>query len=182
MKENILAEIDAAVRSLAQAQTTLQLASSEIERLSLVADYHDVGKGYRFESWFRGQASARGLSVLPRTDSKHDCIVNGKRVQCKRVDNETCSICTTPIIGRNYCGYEKTDWDVLAMQQHGRLLIIPVDALLLDDGVRVRNVVRFEDWSEWHDRWDVFGSGFSFLGFRQLMIFSGEQSEASNGR
>lgn len=171
-------ELMAAIARARTAKDALEKELSAVERhaasLASLVDYHDTNKGKRFERWFRDEAESRGLSVVPATDSKHDVLVNGKRVQCKRIDKESGCICTTPIIGRPYCGYERDDWDVLAIQQRGTLLLIPVEAMLMDDGNRVMNVIRIEDWISWKDRWGVFGERFSFRRESQVSLFGAE--------
>jgi hypothetical protein len=160
MQGSVSEDIQNAKNAAAEIANFLIRIEAELSRLSSLVDYHDTNKGKRFEQMFAEMARCRGLVVRPREDSKHDWIVNNKRVQCKRIDKASCAICTTPIIGRDYCGYQKDDWDVLAIQQKGIVLLIPIEFLLKEDGVRVRSTVKCKDWMCWEDRWDVFEEGF----------------------
>ena len=157
MRSFSIAEIDAVVESLTAAgdsklnATTLEL----IAFLRKELEFHRRGKGLKWEKEFDELARARGLLVEPRTNTKHDTIVNGMRVQCK--DAASGGLCRTPIKGREYHGYYREDWDVLAFRHTGVLLIIPVGLLLLDDGRCVLNNISLAAWRSWENRWDVFG-------------------------
>lgn len=179
--QDIVSDAMAAASSAKTLYESLVALCASVERLRDEVDYHDVGKGFRWEHEFQQMARLRGLSVCPRTDSKHDCVVNGKRVQCKRIDKDGGIICTTPVIGRMFLGYQLEDWDVLALKQMGRLLIIPAAAMLMDDGRRLINQIKPGEWGNWQDRWDVFGDGFCFAKEAQkTMFFFGQ--EATHGR
>lgn len=167
----LIAETEEASQHAKQLCYLLENMTSRVRELCELLDFHDTGKGFRWQNEFKEMATSRGLAVCKATDSKHDCIVCGKRVQCKRIDKANGLICTTPIIGRSYCGYEISDWDVLALKQLDRVLIIPASAMLLNDGVRICNQVKPGEWCEWQDRWDVFGVGFSFVREFQSTLF-----------
>ncbi len=164
-------DIAAAMSLVRDLYVILPRIAKRVSLLSEQVDYHDVGKGYRWEKEFCEMATVRGLHVAPPTDSKHDCRVNGKRVQCKRVDNITGNICTTPILGRSYLGYSVSDWDVLAMKQMSRFLLIPSAAMVLEDGERLVNQIKPGEWTEWVDRWDVFGDDVVIVRHTQRHLF-----------
>lgn len=172
--------IDAAEQAM-RLHTLLSRLAASVQELCALLDFHDTGKGFRWQNAFKQMAASRGLSVSKATDSKHDCRVNGLRVQCKRIDKDNGLICTTPIIGRSYCGYELSDWDVLALQQQGILLIIPASALVMADGVRLQNQIRPGSCAHWENRWDVFGDSFSFVSESQTK-FDFKSAELANGR
>lgn len=151
------AEIDAVLESLAAAGDS-KLNETTIELIAFLRnerEYHNTNKGLKWEKEFDDLARSRGLLVEPRTDTKHDTIVNGKRVQCK--ESSSGGLCRTPITGREYRGYYKEDWDVLAFRHTGILLLIPVEMLLLDDGRCVLNNISLKAWRSWENKWDVFG-------------------------
>lgn len=147
------AEIKAVLESLAAGKNSDAIAL--ISFLQQQLEYHNTSKGFKWEKEFAQLSRDRGFDVKPRTDSKHDVIVNGKRVQCKESSKDC--LCRTPITGRDYHGYYREDWDVLAFRHTNVLLIIPVESLLLDDGRCVLNNISLNKWRIWEDRWDVFG-------------------------
>jgi hypothetical protein len=163
-----------AAAARAQAEAFERAAEDRIALLAEVA-YHRRGKGNDFERSFRAMAESRGLVVGKPTSRQHDCVVNGMRVECKHKEGEYVSLLTTPVIGRDYCGYLRDDWDVLALWNQGALRIIPAAALLHDDGKRIRNHLVPSAFGEWVDRWDVFGDGFTARVERQAMLFGGDE-------
>ena len=153
--------------ALRQLADTREAAAYEIARLEQEVEYHRRSKGNRFEQSWAAQARARGYLVTPPTNRQHDWIVNGKRVECKHKDTPTFSLLTTPVLGRDYRGYVRGDWDVLAVLNTGVLRLIPVEALLHEDGLHVRNAFTPSAFPDWVDRWEVFGSGFAYEPIRQ---------------
>lgn len=149
----------------------LSKAAIELAQARDAANYQDRQKGKRFEREFSDLATERGLHVAPPTHSLHDCVVNSLRVQCKSVDGASCYLTCVPVIGRTYRGYERGDWDVLAMRRNGSLVIIPAEMLTNESNGRILNQLRFEDWMSWRDRWDVFGEGFEVRRHTQKLLW-----------
>jgi hypothetical protein len=167
-------DIEEVLKALASFGQPAAAAIKLINSLTLLVQYQDRNKGIVFEKEFMEMASTRGLLVEPPFDRKHDCIVNRLRVQCKKMAGPTSTLCHTQIKGRDHVGYEKDDWDVLAADHHGVLLIVPIKELILADGVRVRNHIPRDKWMGWQDRWDVFGASIAPKVIRQKSLFGDE--------
>ena len=162
------------------AESIDSVRSQTKEHMEMI-DHHDRKKGNRFEDEVGELARSRGFDVRPRTDSKHDLVINGLRTQIKRKDTDRISLNTTPIIGRNYGGYLEDDWDVLVLRNKGITFVIPVEALLIGDGNLVRNHIVPSQYSCWIERWDVFGDGFCFVRESQRSLFEKQPMEPANG-
>ena len=156
-----------------QLREAWQNADAMLSRLSAEVEYHRRSKGNDFEHAWKASAESRGISVSRPSQRQHDWIANGLRVECKLKEGPVVNLLTTPVLGREFLGYCRDDWDVLVLLNGGVMRIIPASILMHDDGHRIRNTIRPAAYPEWIDRWDVFGQGFTAINERQRLMFDG---------
>lgn len=160
--------------SLREIADSLALIADKLRSLEEAGDIRSsCEKGMTFEAEFASIAHEKGMSVSrPPRRSRHDLVVNGKRVQCKKMEGLARSFIMiqsfTP--GRGHTGYEREDWEVLAIRHKGSTAIIPVESLLMKCGVRVKTAVHVEDFYRWIDRWDVLEGDFEHHEQRQRQM------------
>jgi hypothetical protein len=144
-------------------------------------DYHQAAKkGKLFEDELSEIASGLGMVVShPPRRCRYDLLINGKTVQCKKLDyvygteSRPSLLVLAKMAGREHSGYERGDWDVLAIKHRGETAIIPADSVLMSCGTRIKLHVPIDEFNKWIDRWDVFGESFTVPDSRhkQLGLF-----------
>jgi hypothetical protein len=131
-----------------------------------------IAAGHAFEKLFCQMAKDRGFAVYrPRSVVLYDAVVQGKKVQCKNKMSPS-----RRVMLRKGKPYKQSDFDVLALNVAGRLLLIPVAKLLNDYGTVMTDLHDVYRFISYENKWSVFNS----LGTEQLTqpeqmsLFEGE--------
>jgi hypothetical protein len=124
-------------------------------------------------------ARKKGFSVSPaeRQSSKHDCIVNGLRVQCKnrkRQPDGKVKLCGYARVsgGVQKEAYLRDEFDVLALRYDKKTYIIPATDLLSGDGKFLTNMMSPDRFPHFVDKWDVFAGSLASHPPAQMRLWS----------
>ena len=109
--------------------------------------------GFAFEEAFVADAKARGLTAcrIPGI-SPFDAMVNGYRVQCKRIDYSRRN--GSVRISKSQHRYRRGEWDVLALLFRDNLYLIP-ESLLVRGETLTTKITPWR-YDAYRDAWEVF--------------------------
>lgn len=139
---------------------------------SAVSQTDAIAAGHAFEKLFCQMARDKGFAVYrPRSVVLYDAVVHGKKVQCKNKMSAS-----RRVMLRKGKPYKQTDFDILALNVAGRLLLIPVAKLLNDHGTVMTDLHDVYRFIAYENRWSVFdSSGVEPLAQpEQMSLFEGE--------
>lgn len=112
--------------------------------------------GWHWEDEFRAVCELHGFECdKPGLNSRHDLMVNNKRVQCKfttaknRIDLRK--------NGHNE-KYKPNDFDIMALNVSMNIYLVPIDYLLNKDLTEVRTSVKIDEISQFKDNYEVFNA------------------------
>jgi len=109
--------------------------------------------GFAFEEAFVADAKARGLTAcrIPGI-SPFDAVVNGYRVQCKRIDYSRRNGIVR--ISKSQHRYRRGEWDVLALLFRDNLYLIP-ESLLVRGEMLTKEIAPWR-YDAYRDAWGIF--------------------------
>ena len=140
---------------------------------SAVAASRCIEGGFVFEKFFSDEAKRRGLLVYRTSNrfARHDFVIQGMKVQCKNKStvSRTLSLCKR----RRYAA---GDFDVLALNFCGKLLIIPASKIQMRNGLFLTSIDPFR-FVRFQDNWGIFtsGQGVALTEPGQRLLFEGDE-------
>lgn len=162
-----------------QALAALRLVCEFVERSG--DPWHK--KGYEFESRFADMCDSRGYSCTRAGRGHFDFVVNGLRVQCKRLNPDASGyVCVQPGSGS---AYERNSFDVLVVETDEGIHIVPEnDIPSTSRSGLLRAATSIEFLRKYSEAWWVLESSMPPKGFEvQLKLdLSQSRERAANGR